>query len=218
MARMCISAWSTRKAINRTLRCRPAGAIVEARAAVHGGRASPTCLNFAHWSRHLRSLISASDRITGPAGYAAFGVQNREATIRACPRLTRRNRRRPSICELRPPDATASPYMVLARSFTPGLKGSGSKLPLPPILDRDPADYSEAERKALGVRTLPSSLGEALDLMLASKTVSELDAGPAPRILCRRQTQGDRDVRRDGTGGHVQAVSRCLLKASRAFR
>jgi glutamine synthetase len=105
-------------------------------------------------------------------GYAAFGVQNREATIRACPSPDPRKSPKAFNLELRPPDATASPYMVLAALVRAGLEGIRQKLPLPAILDRDPADYSESERAALGVRSLPSSLGEALDLMLASKTVS----------------------------------------------
>jgi glutamine synthetase len=105
-------------------------------------------------------------------GYAAFGVQNREATIRACPSPDPTKSSKAFNLELRPPDATASPYMVLAALVRAGLEGIRQKLPLPAILDRDPADYSESERAALGVRPLPSSLGEALDLMLASKTVS----------------------------------------------
>ncbi|MFO0992328.1 MAG: glutamine synthetase family protein [Hyphomicrobiales bacterium] len=104
-------------------------------------------------------------------GYAAFGVQNREATIRACPSPNPKKRAEAFNLELRPPDATASPYMVIAALVLAGLEGIKQKLPLPPMLDRDPADYSEAERKKLGIRPLPSSLGEALDLMLANKTV-----------------------------------------------
>lgn len=62
--------------------------------------------------------------------------------------------------------------MVLGALVRAGLEGIRQKLPLPAILDRDPADYSESERQALGVRSLPSSLAEALDLMLASEVVS----------------------------------------------
>ena len=105
-------------------------------------------------------------------GYAAFGVQNREATIRACPSPDPKRQAQSFNLELRPPDAAASPYMVLGALVRAGLEGIRQKLPLPAILDRDPADYTEGERQALGVRPLPSSLGEALDLMLASPVVS----------------------------------------------
>jgi len=138
-------------------------------------------------------------------GYAAFGVQNREATIRACPSPNPKKRAEAFNLELRPPDGTASPYMVLGALVHAGLEGIKQKLPLPAILERDPADYTEAERKDLGIRTLPSSLGQALDLMLASKTVCswmpdvlrdsyvavkrkelEIFADVAPEIMCKR--------------------------------
>lgn len=105
-------------------------------------------------------------------GYAAFGVQNREATIRACPSPDPRRQAKAFNLELRPSDATASPYMVLGALVRAGLEGIRQDLPLPSVLDRDPADYTERERAALGVRPLPSSLGEALDLMQASEVVS----------------------------------------------
>jgi glutamine synthetase len=138
-------------------------------------------------------------------GYAAFGVQNREATIRACPSPDPKRQAQSFNLELRPPDAAASPYMVLGALVRAGLEGIRKKLPLPPILDRDPADYTDNERQALGVRPLPSSLGEALDLMLASSVVSgwlpdlmresyvavkrkeiEMFADAAPEAMCKR--------------------------------
>jgi glutamine synthetase len=105
-------------------------------------------------------------------GYAAFGVQNREATIRSCPSPDPKKTAQAFNLELRPSDATASPYMVLGALVRAGLEGIRQKLPLPAVLDRDPADYSDKERAALGVRPLPSSLGEALDLMAKSDVVS----------------------------------------------
>jgi glutamine synthetase len=138
-------------------------------------------------------------------GYAAFGVQNREATVRACPSPDARTSAEAFNLEIRPPDATASPYMVLGALVRAGLEGIRQKLPLPAILDRDPADYSDSERAKLGVRTLPSSLGEALDLMAKSDVVSgwlpdlmresyvavkrkeiEMFAEIAPEIMCKR--------------------------------
>jgi glutamine synthetase len=95
--------------------------------------------------------------------------------------------------------------MVLGALVRAGLEGVRQKLPLPAILDRDPADYCESERAALGVRPLPSSLGEALDLMAKSDVVSgwlpdlmrqsyvavkrkeiEMFAGATPETMCKR--------------------------------
>ena len=138
-------------------------------------------------------------------GYAAFGIQNREATIRACPSPDPTAQARAFNLEIRPPDATASPYMVLGALVRAGLEGIKQDLPLPSVHDRDPADYSDSERQKLGVRPLPSSLGEALDLMLASQVVKswlppvmlesyvavkrkeiEMFAAETPEAMCKR--------------------------------
>ena len=100
-------------------------------------------------------------------GYASFGVQNREAALRVCPS--------PSVnpadiakgfnLEIRAPDATASPYMVIGSLIRAGLAGIREKLPLPPACETDPADLSDIERRRLGLVALPSSLGEALECL-----------------------------------------------------
>ncbi|TXH32794.1 MAG: glutamine synthetase, partial [Rhodospirillaceae bacterium] len=67
--------------------------------------------------------------------------------------------------ELRAPDATASPYMVIGAMVRAGLAGIKQKLPLPQNVDCDPSDISENERLSRGIVPLPASLQEALDLM-----------------------------------------------------
>ena len=146
-------------------------------------------------------------------GYAAFGVQNREATIRACPSPDPKKQRASLQSRIAPARCDGEPlYGARARSSVPASKASGRNCPcrrcsiaIPPIIRR-------AERKALGVRSLPSSLGEALDLMLASKIVSGWMPDLIARVLCRGEAQGDRDVRRSDARSHVQEVSRCLLR------
>lgn len=100
-------------------------------------------------------------------GYASFGIQNREAAIRICPSPERDPARKAKAfnLELRAPDATASPYMVIGALVRAGLEGIREKLPLPHACDRDPSDYTDAERAKLGIKPLPSSLGEALQLL-----------------------------------------------------
>ena len=107
-------------------------------------------------------------------GYASFGIQNREAAVRICPSPERdpKKRGRAFNMELRAPDATASPYMVIGALVRAGLEGIRAKLPLPAICDGDPADLSEAERSRLGIVPLPSTLDEAL---------ASLDADPVAR-------------------------------------
>ena len=127
--------------------------------------------------RHMRAMTAlvapspVSYYRLGPhhwsCGYASFGIQNREAAIRICPSPSQDPgaRARGFNMELRPPDATASPYMVIGALVRAGLEGIRDELPLPAACDRDPADLSDAEREALGIEPLPSSLEEALDVL-----------------------------------------------------
>jgi glutamine synthetase len=100
-------------------------------------------------------------------GYASFGIQNREAAVRICPSPDADPQRqaRAFNMELRAPDATASPYMVIGAMVRAGLAGIRQKLPLPQNVDCDPSDISESERLSRGIVPLPASLQEALDLM-----------------------------------------------------
>ena len=106
-------------------------------------------------------------------GYASFGVQNREAAVRICPapETALDKRRRGFNMELRAPDATASPYMVIGAIIRAGLEGIRAKLNMPTPIDRDPSELTPAMMKKLGVVPLPSSLGEALDRLESDRTV-----------------------------------------------
>jgi len=97
-------------------------------------------------------------------GYASFGIQNREAAIRICPSPSRdaEAQARGFNLELRPVDATASPYMVLGALLRAGLDGVRRGLPLPTPCETDPAELSDEERRQLGITTLPGTLSEAL--------------------------------------------------------
>jgi glutamine synthetase len=140
-------------------------------------------------------------------GYASFGVQNREASIRICPSPERDPAKASKAfnLELRPPDATASPYLVLGALVRAGLQGIREELPLPEPVGVDPADLSPEERQRMGIRPLPGSLAEALDLMDADpivrswlpplmyesyvsvkRTEVELAKGLTPEQLCEK--------------------------------
>jgi glutamine synthetase len=114
-------------------------------------------------------------------GYAAFGVQNREAALRVCPSPDRGPRAAASATnlELRTPDGTCNPYLAIGALALAGLAGVRAKLPLPAIVDRDPHTLSKVERDDLNVRPLPSSLSEALQA-LESDTAAK---GWMPRHL-----------------------------------
>lgn len=97
-------------------------------------------------------------------GYVSFGIQNREAALRVCPgtHSDPEKRRRSFNLELRPPDATANPYIVLGALIRAGLAGIRDDLPLPPAVDVDPATVPESDWEGKGISALPRSLPEAL--------------------------------------------------------
>ena len=71
--------------------------------------------------------------------------------------------------EYRPADATASPYLLLGAVIMAGLQGIRDQLPRPQPTEGDLTTVSEAQLKALGVRRLPTSLGDALAALEADQ-------------------------------------------------
>jgi len=106
-------------------------------------------------------------------GYASFGIHNREAAVRICPSPDPDPVRQRSgfNMELRAPDATASPYMVVGAILRAGLEGIRARLPLPAPVECDPSALSPEAMQAMGIVALPSSLDEALDRLEASEVV-----------------------------------------------
>ena len=104
-------------------------------------------------------------------GYAAFGVQNREAALRVCPSVDTEPTAAAAATnlELRPPDGTCNPYLAIGALALAGLAGIRAGLPLPAIVNQDPEALTEAERQRLGVKPLPASLTAALDALAADE-------------------------------------------------
>jgi glutamine synthetase len=73
--------------------------------------------------------------------------------------------------EFRPPDATASPYLVIGSLVRAGLAGMRDDLALP-ACEADPADLTEVQRHELGIVPLPATLDEALDAFEADEVAS----------------------------------------------
>jgi glutamine synthetase len=62
--------------------------------------------------------------------------------------------------------------MIIGALIQAGLSGVRRQLPLPPSCDVDPAELSEAQRRELGIVTLPASLTEALSALEADEIAS----------------------------------------------
>jgi len=107
------------------------------------------------------------------ASYTWFGERDREAALRICPivAFSGVEAKRQFNLEFRAADATACPHLALAVLIRAGLTGIRAKLATPLLFSGDPTALSESERSKLGLRRLPTSLGEALEALAADKTV-----------------------------------------------
>lgn len=103
------------------------------------------------------------------AAYTCVGERNREAALRICPMMGREEHAlaRQLNLEWRASDATANPYLALGALVCAGLEGLRGNLPLPPLVNEDPAGLGEEERRAKGLERLPDSLPAALAALRA---------------------------------------------------
>ena len=92
--------------------------------------------------------------------YLSWSSSNRSPLIRIPSTRGRQTR-----LELRSPDPCANPYLALALCLEAGLDGMKRQLTPPPSINRNVYNMTDAERKELGIRKLPSNLGDALDAM-----------------------------------------------------
>ena len=74
--------------------------------------------------------------------------------------------------ELRSPDPSANPYLMLACCLAAGLDGIEKKLTPPPATDRDIFDLSQDEAQRLGIDTLPLNLLDATKELKADPVVA----------------------------------------------
>jgi len=75
--------------------------------------------------------------------------------------------------EYRAPDPACNPYLAFSIMLAAGLKGIEEEYPVPPPQERNVFAMSSEERQARGIKTLPSSLGEAIALAESSELTRE---------------------------------------------
>jgi glutamine synthetase len=98
-------------------------------------------------------------RWAGP--WAVWGRENREAALRFVMGMVG-SRPEAANLELKSMDASANPYLALGAIVAAGIDGLEREATLPEPVRVDPASIPAAERRSLGVRRLPSSLGAAI--------------------------------------------------------
>ena len=96
--------------------------------------------------------------------YIAWSAKNRSPLIRIP--ASRGNGTR---VELRNPDPTANPYLVLALCLAAGLDGIKNKIEVPESVDCNKYEMTPGERRAAGIENMPADLKEAVDCLVADE-------------------------------------------------
>jgi len=102
--------------------------------------------------------------------YITWAFKNRSDLIRI-PNIQNENSCR---IELRSPDASCNPYLAFALMLKAGLEGVKNKIESPRPEQENVYHLSDKERKKRGIRCLPSSLNQALQLTEQSRLVREV--------------------------------------------
>lgn len=76
--------------------------------------------------------------------------------------------------ELRCPDSSANPYLVLAVCLAAGVEGIKNKTMPPKIVDQNIFEMSAEEKKANGIESLPNNLLEAVKAMEADEFIKSV--------------------------------------------
>ena len=107
--------------------------------------------------------------------FLCWGTDNREAPVRL---TSTGDKRTPTNFELKLMDASANPYVAMAAVITAGMDGLRGKLQLPEPVCKDPAELPEEERAKRGIARLPTSTGEAVQLLETGGDIFREGLGP----------------------------------------
>ena len=123
--------------------------------------------------------------------FVCWGMDNREAPVRL---TSTGDNGSPTNFEYKLMDASANPYVAMAAVIAAGMDGLRGSLLLPEQVCTDPVNLSEEERNTRGIIRLPSSTGEAVQLLeTEAGDVFREALGPAFVNLLRliRKREGD---------------------------
>jgi glutamine synthetase len=103
--------------------------------------------------------------------YITWARNNRSALVRVP--VTKRGKQSSTRIEYRSPDPACNPYLAYSVILAAGLRGIEEGYELPPEASANVFEMTPEERAAEGIRSLPPSLADALDLMERSELVAE---------------------------------------------
>ena len=103
--------------------------------------------------------------------YICWARRNRSALIRVP--MYKPNKEKATRIEFRSPDPACNPYLAFACMLSAGLSGIENNYSLPEPLERDVYNLTFDEIQELGIKCLPGSLIEAIEIAETSKLVKE---------------------------------------------
>jgi glutamine synthetase len=119
------------------------------------------------WVNSYKRLIAGGEA----PSYISWGHNNRSAMVRVP--MYKPNKGQSTRIELRTIDAAANPYLAYAVVLAAGMKGLEEEYELPREAEDDVWSLTERERKALGLKQLPKSLYDAINIAEDSELLAE---------------------------------------------
>ena len=145
------------------------------------------------WVNSYKRLAGGGE---APA-WICWGHNNRSALIRVP--MYKPQKGNSTRIEFRSLDSAANPYLAYAVLLAAGLKGIEEGYELPAGSEDDVWALTEAERRALGMKPLPSSLNQAIEAMSRSELVAETLGEHVFEFFLRNKRAEWEDYRRQVT-------------------
>ena len=125
--------------------------------------------------------------------YVCWGHNNGSAMVRVP--MYKPSKENSSRIEVRTLDPACNPYLAFAVLLSAGLKGVEEEYELPEEAEDDVWALTEAERQAMGIAALPTSLHEAIATMERSELVAETLGEHVFDVFLRNKRQEWKDYR-----------------------
>ncbi|UCC80686.1 MAG: glutamine synthetase [Candidatus Zixiibacteriota bacterium] len=126
------------------------------------------CLVTNQWVNSYKRLVPGYE---APC-YISWGRRNRSSLVRVP--MYQLGKEKATRVELRSPDPACNPYLAFASMLSAGLEGIKNKYPLPEPVEENIFEMDERQRRRKRIKTLPSSLFEALQEFKKSTLMKEI--------------------------------------------
>jgi len=123
------------------------------------------CLVTNQWTNSYKRLVPGYE---APV-YIVWGRRNRSALVRVP--MYKPGQENATRIEVRFPDPACNPYLAFSVMLAAGLDGIKNKLEMPNPVELDVFHLTDAERDKMGIKTLPGSLIEAIEVTEKSELV-----------------------------------------------